>query len=89
MRRLPIHTAHTFHDVCHFLHLDSNYQGLGNSQKAEVAWLEEQGYAYEEREVGAFTYASRGRAFTSHQRALSPTMALVKSAVANPLVAQV
>jgi hypothetical protein len=67
----------------------SSHKGLGNSQKAEVAWLEEQGYAYEEREVSAFTYASRGRAFTSHQRALSPTMALVKSAVANPLVAQV
>ena len=28
--------------------------GLGNSQKAEVAWLEEMGYDYEELDVRAF-----------------------------------
>jgi hypothetical protein len=27
------------------------HKGLGNSQKAEVAWLEEMGYAYEELDV--------------------------------------
>ena len=27
------------------------HRGLGNSQKAEVAWLEEMGYAYEEVDV--------------------------------------
>ena len=30
------------------------HRGLGNSQKAEVAWLEQQGYEYEEREVRSF-----------------------------------
>jgi hypothetical protein len=27
------------------------HKGLGNSQKAEVAWLEEQGFPYEEVDV--------------------------------------
>jgi hypothetical protein len=30
------------------------HKGLGNSQKAEVAWLEEMGYAYEELDVRDF-----------------------------------
>ena len=30
------------------------HKGLGNSQKAEVAWLEKQGYAYEEVDVRDF-----------------------------------
>ena len=30
------------------------HKGLGNSQKAEVAWLEKQGYAYEELDVRDF-----------------------------------
>jgi hypothetical protein len=30
------------------------HKGLGNSQKAEVAWLEEMGYAYEEMDVCDF-----------------------------------
>jgi hypothetical protein len=30
------------------------HKGLGNSQKAEVAWLEKMGYAYEELEVADF-----------------------------------
>jgi hypothetical protein len=30
------------------------HRGLGNSQKAEVAWLEEMGYAYEELDVRDF-----------------------------------
>ena len=30
------------------------HKGLGNSQKAEVAWLEKQGYAYEEVDVRVF-----------------------------------
>ena len=30
------------------------HKGLGNSQKAEVAWLEKQGYAHEEVDVGDF-----------------------------------
>jgi hypothetical protein len=32
-----------------------SHKGLGNSQKAEVAWLEKHGYTYEEREVQMFT----------------------------------
>jgi hypothetical protein len=31
------------------------HKGLGNSQKAEVAWLEEMGYAYEELDVRGFS----------------------------------
>jgi hypothetical protein len=30
------------------------HKGLGNSQKAEVAWLEEMGYEYEEMDVRDF-----------------------------------
>ena len=30
-------------------------KGLGNSQKAEVAWLEKRGYAYEELDVRNFS----------------------------------
>ena len=30
-------------------------EGLGNSQKAEVAWLERKGYAFVEKEVSEFT----------------------------------
>ena len=30
------------------------HKGLGNSQKAELAWLEKQGYAYEEVDVRVF-----------------------------------
>jgi hypothetical protein len=32
------------------------HKGLGNSQKAEVAWLEEQGYAYEVVDVRDFRW---------------------------------
>ena len=35
-------------------------EGLGNSQKAEVAWLERKGYAYTEVEVGHLQVASVG-----------------------------
>ena len=31
------------------------HKGLGNSQKVEVAWLEEMGYAYEEVDVRDFS----------------------------------
>jgi hypothetical protein len=31
------------------------HKGLGNSQKAEVAWLEEMGYEYEELDVRDFS----------------------------------
>jgi hypothetical protein len=34
------------------------HRGLGNSQKAEVAWLEEMGYDYEEVDVRCFVSAS-------------------------------
>ena len=34
------------------------HRGLGNSQKAEVAWLEKQGYSYVEREVSSFAVDS-------------------------------
>ena len=34
------------------------HKGLGNSQKAEVAWLEKQGYAYEEVDVRDFELPS-------------------------------
>jgi hypothetical protein len=36
------------------------HKGLGNSQKAEVAWLEEQGYAYEEIDVRDFETEAQG-----------------------------
>jgi uncharacterized protein YjhX (UPF0386 family) len=32
------------------------FEGLGNSQKAEVAWLERKGYAYTEVEVDIFQW---------------------------------
>jgi hypothetical protein len=35
------------------------HKGLGNSQKAEVAWLEEMGYAYEELDVCNFRSSLR------------------------------
>jgi hypothetical protein len=38
------------------------HQGLGNSQKAEVAWLEEMGYVYEELDVRDFGFDDVGRA---------------------------
>ena len=31
------------------------HKGLGNSQKAEVAWLEKMGYDYEELDVMGFS----------------------------------
>jgi hypothetical protein len=34
------------------------HKGLGNSQKAEVAWLEEMDYSYEEVDVRDFVGAS-------------------------------
>jgi hypothetical protein len=33
-------------------------KGLGNSQKAEVAWLDRMGYTYEELDVRAFSSAT-------------------------------
>jgi hypothetical protein len=38
----------------HFL---EGHKGLGNSQKAEIAWLEKCGYAYEEIDVRNFKLA--------------------------------
>ena len=35
------------------------HKGLGNSQKAEVAWLEKMGYSYEELDVRDFTGAGQ------------------------------
>ena len=36
-------------------------EGLGNSQKAEVAWLERKGYKYAERDVAVWLAADTGR----------------------------
>ena len=44
--------------------------GLGNSQKAEVAWLEEQGYEYEELDVREFAMTEK----------LAPAVRRVRSA---------
>ena len=37
------------------------HKGLGNSQKAEVAWLDKQGYTYEELDVREFSAKRRQR----------------------------
>ena len=39
--------------------------GLGGSQKAEVAWLDEMGYAYEERDVSSCRSGRRTRRLSS------------------------
>ena len=44
------------------------HKGLGNSQKAEVAWLEKQGYAYEEVDVRDFELERPGRSSGASSR---------------------
>ena len=46
-------------------------KGLGNSQKAEVAWLEKMGYRYEELDVRDFVEASRAGSRSGRQRGRS------------------
>ena len=46
-------------------------EGLGNSQKAEVAWLERKGYSYTERDVAVWLSADAGE--VSIQAAAEPT----------------
>jgi hypothetical protein len=45
------------------------HKGLGNSQKAEVAWLERRGYEYEELDVRDFSLPK----LEKNEQALVPT----------------
>ena len=45
------------------------HRGLGNSQKAEVAWLEKEGCEYEEKDVRSFTLQRQNSSFR-RQRAM-------------------
>ena len=55
-------------------------KGLGNSQKAEVAWLEKQGYAYEEVDVSDFELARPRRSSAASTMSLGPARGSVRSA---------